>query len=183
MHNDLPMEDREATQPDGSAEAPSLEFDSTVLGAPVPVGTFDVTRAAIDEYCRVTADTNPLYTDDRAAEAGPNGGIVAPPAFLLRPRLTEGHDPKVRIRGVYIPPEAIDLYAGERLTIEEPVRPGDRLTATLKVVDVYEKTGRTGPMVFVVREAHFENQHGRRVGTLEYSIIQRGRGAWHPDEG
>ena len=88
------MEDQEPAQPSGSAEAPSLEFDSTIIDVPVQVGTFDVTRAAIDHYCRVTGETNPLYTDDEAAKAGPNGGIVAPPSFLLRPRLGAGHDPE-----------------------------------------------------------------------------------------
>ncbi|MDA1349283.1 MAG: MaoC family dehydratase N-terminal domain-containing protein, partial [Chloroflexi bacterium] len=42
----------------------------------------------------------------------------------------------------------------------EPVRPGDRITVTARIADIYEKRGRVGNMLFFVREIEYVNQFG-----------------------
>ena len=145
---------------------PDVEYDRSVIGKQVEVGSVTVTREMIAEYCRAIGERNPLYTDDEAAKRGPHGGIVAPPAILLRMRFELGLDPKVKFGNV-------TFHAGERLESFEPVRPGDTLTAYGQAKDVYEKTGRSGRMVFVVRRLDYRNQHGRLIAAIENSILHR----------
>jgi len=41
------------------------------------------TRFAILRFCEGIGDDNPLWTDEKYAEAGPHGTIVAPPSFIF----------------------------------------------------------------------------------------------------
>jgi hypothetical protein len=41
------------------------------------------------------------------------------------------------------------------------------------VKDVYEKTGRSGKMVFVVNRTRFSNQRGEDVAAHETSLVHR----------
>ena len=50
-----------------------------------------------------------------------------------------------------------------------PIRPGDVLTSTTRIVDIYEKKGRSGRMVFTVNETTFRNQKDEIV-VIEKSI-------------
>src|ERR1019366_1245405 len=45
---------------------------------------FLVTAERIASFCASIGDDNPLYLDAAAAKAGPNGAIIAPPAFVAR---------------------------------------------------------------------------------------------------
>ena len=46
------------------------------------------------------------------------------------------------------------------------IYPGDVLTYSTCLVDLYEKTSRSGTMRFVVREATVTNQHGETFAVL-----------------
>jgi acyl dehydratase len=143
-----------------------LQFDRSVLGLEVEVGRFEVTREQIAAYCEAIGETNPLFTDEKAAKDGPYGGIIAPPTFYTVIRVGQGPDPKV----VY---GNTSFNAGQHCEFHEPVRPGDTITATAGVHDVYEKTGRTGRMVFVVRRTTYKNQRGEPVAVVDNSIVHR----------
>ena len=52
------------------------------------------------------------------------------------------------------------IDGGKTVEIHGPVRPGDTLTATASIHDVYDKTGRSGTMVFVIHRMDFTNQDG-----------------------
>jgi len=42
------------------------------------------------------------------------------------------------------------------------------------VVDIYERQGRSGHLIFVVREKSFTNQHGHLVLVRRGTIVYRG---------
>ena len=54
-----------------------------------------------------------------------------------------------------------------------PVKAGDVLTCTARVKDVYQKTGRSGTMAFLVVENTFVNQHGEAVAIVGWSSVRR----------
>jgi len=54
-----------------------------------------------------------------------------------------------------------------------PVRVGDRITATARVAEVYEKTGSSGSLLFIIFETDYVNQHGRTVARLRGTAIRR----------
>jgi 3-methylfumaryl-CoA hydratase len=43
------------------------------------------------------------------------------------------------------------MAGGMELIQHRPIRPGDRLTGTHRIVDIYEKEGSQGPLIFIVR--------------------------------
>ena len=65
------------------------------------------------------------------------------------------------------------LNGGNRFDYLEPVRVGDRITATAKLADVYEKTGSSGSLLFIIFETEYVNQHGRPVARLRGTAIRR----------
>jgi len=52
------------------------------------------------------------------------------------------------------------LMAGIDLELNAPIRAGDRIRVVSEVKESYEKTGRTGTMVFVVVRSTLTNQDG-----------------------
>ncbi|QCO03376.1 FAS1-like dehydratase domain-containing protein [Azospirillum argentinense] len=94
-------------------------------------------------------------TLDRPAER-PAAGTPLPPLwhwlyFLPLHRQSEiGPDGHAR-RGGFLPPVPLPrrMWAGSQFEFHSPLRVGDALTRTSTIHDVTEKSGRTGPLVFV----------------------------------
>ena len=65
------------------------------------------------------------------------------------------------------------LNGGNRFEYMEPIRVGDHITATGNIADVYEKSGSSGPLLFIIFETDYVNQHGRTVARLRGTAIRR----------
>ncbi|MFQ5933367.1 MAG: MaoC family dehydratase N-terminal domain-containing protein [Dehalococcoidia bacterium] len=145
-----------------------LQFNREVLGKEYTLGTFKVTKEVILDFARAVGETNPLYTDEKAAAEGPYGSLVAPPTMAV-----------VFVGGGEEPPDlelkfdGVSYAAGHRVEPRAPIRPGDILTCTGKVTDVYQKTGRSGTMAFVVVENTFVNQRGEVASVVGFSMAYR----------
>ena len=105
--------------------------------------------------------STPMYTP---AQARGYRDMIAPPTF-------------VAWRGAHpIAPPEMDFHgaginAGYACVFHGVVYPGDVLTYSTCLVDMYEKTGRSGTMHFVVRETTVTNQHGNTVAVLRNPFI------------
>ncbi len=142
-----------------------IKFDRSLLGVEHPVGTFRVTREMMLAFSRSTGETSPAYVGDGSSF----DDIVAPPTFC-----------NVFTSGVTRPDIKLEfgdigLFAGQSIEPRIPVAPGDTLTATTKLKDVYAKTGRSGTMVFAVWQTSFANQKGETVALVEESFVRRNR--------
>lgn len=127
------------------------EFDRTVLDA--------VTEEEIREYASFTGE--PVGTDE-------TGGVIAPPSFVLRMRGKR-----------FMPRNLPDLGrsgfdAGKDMELGVPIRPGDVLTTVSTVHDLYEKTGRSGRMSFLVLRSVITNQRGEQVAVIDQRMMFRG---------
>lgn len=146
----------------------ALDFDRSILGRVFDETTFPpVTKEEILEFAAALGETHPLYTDEAAAARGPYGGLVAPPTFVTKLRakkFTPEHLPRFGKTG---------FDAGRDLEIYVPVRPGDVLTMVSSIHDIYEKTGRTGSMYFIVIRNEVRNQRGEKVAVIDHRIMQR----------
>ena len=65
------------------------------------------------------------------------------------------------------------LNGGNRFEYFEPVKVGDRITATGRVADVYEKAGSSSSLLFIIFETDYVNQDGRTVARLRGTAIRR----------
>jgi 3-methylfumaryl-CoA hydratase len=64
--------------------------------------------------------------------------------------------------------------AGEtRVVLGEPVLAGDTVTVGKRLAGMYEKEGRSGPLVFVEMEFTFTNQRGELVAQENFTRIYR----------
>jgi acyl dehydratase len=148
------------------SDGPVFEYDESVIGVEVEVGSVEITPELVSTYCDLIGETNPLYTDEGTAAAGPYGAITAPPSLLQRMRFREGPDPKVRFGNT-------SMHAGTRMEQLGPVRVGDVLTAHAQAKEVFAKTGRSGTMVFAVRRTTYRNQDGEVVVHLDQTTAHR----------
>jgi len=144
-----------------------LEYDTGWLGKEFDRYSYSVTKEEIVEFAQSIGETNPLYTDEAYAKTTPYGGLIAPPAFCIVFRSYAGlPDLKLNYgkRG---------FDGGKECTFLEPIRPGDTITGVDRIAQVYEKTGRSGNMIFIVRESELTNQHGAKVAVVRQSLIRR----------
>jgi hypothetical protein len=63
--------------------------------------------------------------------------------------------------------------AGKAVDVLGALRAGDTLTAKSEIHDIYEKTGRSGGMLFVVHRMRFSNQRDEPVSVVDWRLVQR----------
>jgi acyl dehydratase len=127
----------------------------------------EVKPEKIARFCASLGETNPLFTDPEAANKGIYGGIVAPPSFAVTFRNGRHffeHIPRFGRRG---------FDAGKDVEFVAPVRPGDKISLSSHVKEIYEKTGRTGTMVFVVIRSTLKNQKDEVVAHIDHRFMNR----------
>ena len=146
----------------------ALTFDRSLLGREFDRTEYGpITEAEIVDFAHALGEQRPAYVDPAAARQGPFQGLVAMPAFCL----------KFRSRRFY-PPDMPSLSrsgfdAGKDVEFGVPVRPGDRITVSAVVQDLYEKTGRSGPMVIVVIRFVVRNQRSETVAVIDNRFIHK----------
>ena len=133
----------------------ALDFDRSIIGSEFDRTVFaPITKEAIREYSAASGE--PGATD-----------ITAPPTFV------------VRLRGHRWMPEnmpnlgRVGFDAGKDIEFGVPVRVGDVLTAISTVHDIYEKTGRSGSMAFVVLRTVVTNQRDDLVAVIDQKMMFR----------
>jgi acyl dehydratase len=132
-----------------------LEFDRSILGA-----EFDhtehtpVTQAEIDAYVAAAGESG----------AGPG---AAPATYVVSLRTRH-----------FLPPNMPNLGragfdAGKDIDFGVPIRVGDTLTSSSTVHDIYEKTGRSGSMRFIVLRTVVTNQRSELVAVIDQKMMFR----------
>ncbi len=118
--------------------------------------TNDVEKGAIIKFAQAIGDDNPIYNDEVAARNSRHGGLIVPPTFF---RSFRSGPMKVDVTSPY----SANLDGGSEWEYFEPVRPGDRITVTSKISNMFERAGRLGNMLFIQRETKYVNQFGTTV--------------------
>jgi len=127
----------------------------------------EIEKGMIRRLAEAIGDPNPLWQDEEEARKSRYGGIVAPPALYIAYWM----DPIAQEK-ISMPFHGRGLDAQGHWKFYKPVRPGDVITVTSKVVEVYEKQGKTaGRMIFPVFETTLTNQHGEVVCVVRCSRV------------
>lgn len=148
------------------------ELREAVLNWRTEPMVFEVEKGAIRRYAEVLGDANPLWTDEDRARKSRYGGLVAMPVFLSY------FDPFHW--GAARPSAGVPLFASaqDEFEFRSPVRPGDAITVAQRYIDVHEKQGKGGPLLFTVVERTYKNQRGELVGKSHWTGV-----AWDRPEG
>ena len=128
------------------------EFDEKV---------FEIEADAMVEFAAACGETLPRYVDP----AHPD--FQAVPSFTAkfhgRRQLPEGFPLK----------QEQSFDGGKRVEFRAPIRAGDTITARSTIHNIYEKTGRSGGMRFVVHRMRFFNQREELVSIVDWKMIQK----------
>jgi hypothetical protein len=125
------------------------------IGAAGPSAHATVEAGHLKRFAEAIGDRNPRWLSE------------APPTFLVALSPAAYHLEEAEEYGKGW------LNGGNRFEYLERVRVGDQVTATTKVADVYEKTGSSGTLLFIIFETEYVNQHGRPVARLRGMAIRR----------
>jgi len=151
---------------------PIYEWEVARVGDAAPPFTYAVTAESIRDYCLAVRNESPLYLDEAAAARGPFGGIVAPPTYpiaFMTQAMAGGMDTFLELGLNFM-----TLVHGEQeFEYRRPIRAGETLTLTGRIADVYEKTGGSGTLDFVVLETEATAADGRQVFFSRNTLISR----------
>jgi len=145
-------------------------LNRAVLGKEFPPYAVTVERGKIKEFARAIGDLNPFYLDDRVGAASEWGDIIAPPTFATTFR-DETADTNALLRELGTDISRV-LHGEQEFELHRPLQPGRTYLCRAKVVDIYEKTGKSGPMAFVVRETII-TERDELVGAMRSTTVVR----------
>ena len=148
-----------------------IQINKGVIGKEFPAYPVTVERGKIKEFARAIGETNPLYLDDRVGAASEWGDIIAPPTFAITFR-DETADTGALLRELGTDISRV-LHGEQEFELHRPIRPGETFLCRAKVVDVYEKSGKSGPMAFVVRETAITDRANELVATMRGVTVVR----------
>jgi acyl dehydratase len=120
-------------------------------------------RDNLSHFAEGIGDLNPLWVDRDHGAASPWGAIQAPPTFVL----TMGSPFASGLSG------AQGFYGGSELTRLLPIYLGDRISATVELVELSERESRhAGRMFRQVERMEFTNQLGQLVATADHWALR-----------
>ena len=122
---------------------------------------FEIDAHELAEFAIACGETGSRFTDpaDPDFQAAPS----YPARFHGQGQLPEG-----------FPLTMENSFDGGK-TVERlaPIRPGDVLIARSHIHDIFEKTGRSGGMMFVVHRMEFTNQDEVLVSVVDWKMIRK----------
>lgn len=136
-----------------------------IIGRKSPVFVSTVETGKIKEFAAAIGDDSDFYWDDDRA-----GGLCVPPT--LSHVFRSG---KMQLLMSDCGLDATKFLHGEHdIVYARPLRPGDRLTYQITVVDVIEAHGRrSGVMDIVVLETLVRDTAGELVQTIRQSFVAK----------
>jgi len=143
-----------------------------------PVSARDIRR-----YALAIDDPDPIYFDDQAAKNGKYGGLTAPLGYVIWAVGVPGAEKSVKELGEdglasFIGvPEIPGVWTlgwvrgGDEFEFFKPVRVNDRVTVSGKIVEMKEKDGKSGKLVFVTSEFTYTNRNGELLARQRVAMI------------
>ena len=148
----------------------AIQVNKSVLGKEFPPYTVTVERGRIKDFARAIGDLNPFYLDDAVGRASEWGDVIAPPTFATSFRDDAGGGSFLKELGVDI---SRILHGEQEFEIHRPMRPGETYLCRSKIVDISEKSGRSGPMAFITRETAVTDDANDLVPTMRSVTVVR----------
>ncbi|MBI3284361.1 MAG: MaoC family dehydratase N-terminal domain-containing protein [Burkholderiales bacterium] len=139
------------------------------IGRVFAAHTVQVEAGRLRFFAKAIGETDPVYTDVKAAQAAGYRDLPAPPTFLFCLEM-EQDDPLAWLQTIGADLGRI-LHGEQSFNYYLPVCAGDSLRFETQISDIYDKKG--GALEFVVRKTRVTNQHGEHVADLSGSVVQR----------
>jgi N-terminal half of MaoC dehydratase len=121
----------------------------------------DIEAESLADFAAACGETAPRFIDPSSED------------FQSVPSYT------TRIHGERSMPEdfPVDMHrcfdAGKSVVHHKAVRPGDKVVGRSEIADIYEKSGRSGAMLFIVHRMNFYNTQGEHLSQVDWRLVQR----------
>ena len=122
---------------------------------------FEIDAGPMTEFAIACGETAPHYTDPEHPDLRAVTSYTS--RFHGRRSLPSNFPVKMHA----------SFDAGKSVEALGEIRPGDKLVARSHIHDVYEKTGRSGGMLFIVHRMEFSNQAGELVSIVDWRMVVR----------
>lgn len=151
-----------------------------------------VERGAVRRFAQAVMDLDPAFMDEDYAARTPYGNPVAPPLFpLMQSRMpfdgpdiisAKAGDPDYDGTGGAVtdnslPPLPLGnlalLNGGSQVELFRYLNHGEGLSFRHRYADIYERETSKGPMVFVITETDYLDDHGGLVARVQRTTIRR----------
>jgi acyl dehydratase len=110
---------------------------------------------------KMSGETLPQFCDPEHPD------FQAPPAFIAS--LASGRHLPVDFPKI----GGVPMDGGKAVTVLKPVRPGTPLTGRTHLHDIYDKSGRSGRMIFLVSRMEIFDESGEHVATSDSRQVIR----------
>jgi acyl dehydratase len=147
-----------------------VQINKDLVGKEFPPFVVTVERGKIKDFARAIGDLNPAYLDDRVGAASEWGDIIAPPTFMTTFRAEGETGNLLKELGTDI---SRVLHGEQEFELHRPIRPGESFVCRSRITDIYEKTGRSGPMAFVARETAVTDNANEIVAIIRHITVIR----------
>lgn len=143
-----------------------LEEVRKAIGSQTQPVTYKIHESAIEKFTEAIEDPNIMWRGRSHLDNISSNIMIAPPTFLrsIAPFAVD-----------FLPvqlPMTRRLDAGSEWEFFGLVFAGDCITAVTTLLDVYEKKGRAGAMLFTVNETMYVNQRGEMVAIQKCTLIR-----------
>ena len=134
--------------PAGAARNGTPMIDRRHIGKTLAPATLEIEKGRLRFFAEAIGETNPIYTDEAAAQAAGYPSLPAPPTFIMAGELDAD---TIRTALVEMGVDINRILHGEQqFTFHAPVCAGDTITFASTFSDVYGR--RNGGLEFIVKE-------------------------------
>lgn len=144
-------------------------IDKSHIGRLLPAHSVEVEKGRLRFFAKAIGETNPVYTDEAAAQAAGYRSLPVPPTFLFSLEI-ERPDPFAWFSDLGLDLGKI-LHGEQSFSYHATACAGDVLSFTSRIADIFEKKG--GALEFLVKETRVTSQDGVLVAELKSVIVQR----------
>jgi len=160
----MPREIHEPRSQLVTEESNKIDLDairSEWVGIEFDVSTFEMKADRMIAWAQACGEEDPPFVDSEHPD------FQAPPNFTT-----------VCTSGRFLPEGFPDIGngfgidGGKTVDCLAPIRAGDTITGSATIAEVFDKTGRSGTMVFIVQRMAFTNQKGDPVSVVDWKTIR-----------
>ena len=131
--------------------------------------TYKIEKWMLKKFADVIDDPNPLWQDEVYARKTNYRGIIASPTFVAN--FCKLDEQEEWFSSVKCPLTRI-LAGGCEIENFQPVMPGDLISVTGKLVDLQERKGKSGNLLFFTFERTYKNPKEEVVTKLRWTLIR-----------
>ncbi len=137
-------------------------IDKKWIGHTFPPFTIEVEASKLAFFAKAVNETNPIYTQEEAAQAAGYPTIPAPPTFAFSLNIASPLPYEFLAKlGINL---GRVLHGEQKFEYYQPIFAGDTLSLVRTIKDIYEK--KDGKLEFIVDQIFIQNQKEELLGKM-----------------